>query len=183
MIQQIKLPEIVQLGNPVLRQSAETVCDVQSCRIRAVVDSMLCYLQQSNGVGLAAPQLGESFRLLVIASKPTKRYPHAPQMEPLVMFNPKFESLTASTQEDWEGCLSIPGIRARVSRFEQIRVNYVDESGRDQQRDMRDFIARVFQHEHDHLEGKVYLDRLTDNSSIVTDQEYQKLIQQTILPD
>ena len=168
--------EIAQLGNEVLRKIAKSVVDVQTVDILAVIEDMQATLAESDGVGIAAPQISESVCIVIIASRPTPRYPHAPVMEPTVMVNPSFLKLTEEREKDWEGCLSIPGIRARVPRYREIEVNFQDTEGKQQSIRLNDFPARVFQHEYDHLNGYVYLDRVENNRDIISEKEYFKLI-------
>jgi peptide deformylase len=170
-----KLRQIAQLGAAVLRQKAETI-EFDAINTRSIISDMLATLADSNGVGLAAPQIYEPYRIVIIASRPTPRYPNAPEMEPTVMINPTFRILSEQTTKDWEGCLSIPGIRALVPRFTQIEVSYTDQQGKSVSQHFEDFIARVFQHEYDHLNGIVYLDRVENNTDIISEKEFLKQI-------
>lgn len=170
-----KLRQIAQLGAPILRTQAEVV-NIHTDDIQPLIDDMLATLAESNGVGIAAPQIYESLRIVIIASKPSPRYPNAPTMEPIVMLNPSYQALTDEIKKDWEGCLSIPGIRACVPRYQSIEVSYTDREGRSQQQHFDDFIARVFQHEYDHLNGLVYLDRVENNRDIIAEKEFLKLV-------
>ncbi len=168
--------EIAQLGNEVLRKKAKVVENIQAIDILTVIEDMQATLAVSDGVGIAAPQISESVRIVIIASRPTPRYPHAPVMEATVMINPSFVNLTETKEKDWEGCLSIPGIRALVPRIKEIKVSFQDMEGHQQNLRLGDFPARVFQHEYDHLNGYVYLDRVKNNREIVSDTEFYKLI-------
>ncbi len=114
--------EIALLGEPVLRQIAESIDDVTHPDVQQLAQTMLFTLEGSNGVGLAAPQIFVSKRIMVVASKPTPRYPYAPTMPATVMINPEFIPLSDVTVKDYEGCLSIPSIRALVPRYHSIRV-------------------------------------------------------------
>jgi peptide deformylase len=172
----IKVCDIAQIGHPVLRQRAQEVNIIDFDGVVSIVERMLSLLFESNGVGLAAPQIYESLRIVIIASHPSKRYPLAPKMDPVVMFNPIFEICSEKTVKDWEGCLSIPGIRALVPRYEKIKISYTDQQGVKQELIADGFIARVFQHEYDHLNGLVYLDRVEDNKDIISESEFQKMM-------
>jgi len=174
--QETIIREIAQLGAPVLRLQAEAVADIQSLETRQLIAAMQATLATTAGVGLAAPQIGVSRRVIIVASKPTARYPKAPLMEPTIMLNPAFKPLSDVQEKDWEGCLSVPGIRALVPRFREIMIDYTDERGDSVETRLDGFVARVFQHEFDHLEGKVYLDRVEDNTDIVAESEYFKII-------
>jgi peptide deformylase len=175
MIETGCLRDIIQLGNPILRKSATPVNDFNSESIQRVIADMQATLADSHGIGLAAPQIGESLQIVIIASKPNPRYPAAPEMDPVVMINPQMEVIDNSVYKDWEGCLSIPGIRARVPRYQAVKIGYLDQFGQQATLQLTDFVARVFQHEFDHLQGKVYLDRVEDNSDIIAESEYMKL--------
>lgn len=167
---------IEQIGAQVLRRIAMPVERVDDPSVINVIAAMQATLASTEGVGLAAPQIGESLRIMIVASRSTPRYPKAPTMDPTVMVNPEFNVLSNEIAKDWEGCLSIPGIRALVPRFSKISVSYLNQQGVSQTLILEDFVARVFQHEYDHLDGLVYLDRVETNRDIVSEQEFQKLI-------
>lgn len=171
-----KLRQIAQLGHPVLRQLAVPVEDFNKPEIIAIIADMQATLAQSNGVGIAAPQIYESLQIVIIASRPSVRYPNAPLIQPTLMINPKFQPLSPNKEKDWEGCLSIPGIRALVSRYTQIQVNYFEQQGQQQEQALSGFVARIFQHEYDHLQAKVYLDQVKYNQDIISESEFQKLM-------
>ena len=167
---------VYQLGNPTLRKIAEPITNVGDSEIQKLIDEMLVTLQQSKGVGLAAPQIGRSLQLVIIASHPNERYPNAPQMEATAMINPQIISRSAEIEKDWEGCLSVPMIRGLVPRYRAIEVEYTDRQGDQQNAKLTDFVARIFQHEYDHLQGKVFLDRVETNSDLVSEPEYYKIL-------
>ena len=171
-----KVLPIVQLGDPILRSQAQIIEHVQEQRIQQLTEDLIATVKWSNGVGIAAPQVAQSYCLFIIASRPNSRYPHAPQMEPTAMFNPKILAHSTEVKKGWEGCLSIPGIRGLVPRFQAIEVEYTDRNGKLKKQELTDFIARVFQHEFDHLHGIVFLDRLESTHDIITEQEYQKRV-------
>ena len=178
MEEHVELNEIAQLGDPVLRQQAEFVQDTQTTEMLNLVERMLTVLSASEGVGIAAPQIFQSYCVIVIASRPSKRYPLAPEMKPVVMINPTFEVLSQEVKTDWEGCLSVPGIRGLVPRYIKIHIRYIDHQGKAQKMVAEEFVARIFQHEYDHLHGLVYLDRVKSNRDIVSELEFQKIIRQ-----
>ena len=171
--------KIAQLGEPILRRKADKITAFKTKKLNNLVATLHDCLKNSQGVGLAAPQIYQSYCVLIIASKPTARYPNAPLMPPEIFINPSFEIRSNDTQKDWEGCLSIPGIRALVSRHSHILVRYHDVNGNAQQKALEGFNARIFQHEYDHLQGLVYLDRVDNNQDIISDTEFFKLIAQT----
>jgi peptide deformylase len=170
------IAEIVQLGSEVLRLKAVLVTDIESSEIKQLINTLQDTLASTQGVGIAAPQINESKQVIIIASRPSARYPNAPLMEPTVMINPTFEALSESIEKDWEGCLSIPSIRALVPRYKEIKISYTDVTGNKINTKLEGFVARVFQHEFDHLEGKVYLDRVENNQDIFAESEYYKLL-------
>jgi peptide deformylase len=170
------LRQIAQLGHPVLRAPAAPVPLPATPEIRGLIADMLATLVDANGVGIAAPQVYESRSIFIVASRPTPRYPDAPAMEPEVVLNPEIIERSSEIVKDWEGCLSIPGIRGEVPRHRRIRVRYQTVDGETAERDFRDFVARIFQHEDDHLHGIVFLDRLESTRDVITEKEYQKRI-------
>ena len=163
---------IVQLGAAVLRVPAAEVTDWQSDDTRKDIAVMRASLAETQGVGLAAPQIGISKRIIIVASRPTARYPNAPLMSPTVMLNPSYQPRSENKEKGWEGCLSVPSIRALVPRYLDIDIRYYSEQGELVTANLHGFVARVFQHEYDHLEGMVYLDRVEDNRDIVAESEY-----------
>ena len=168
--------QIVQLGDPVLRSPAQLVDNVRDQRIQKLIDDLIATVGQANGVGIAAPQVAERDRLFIVASRPNPRYPNAPEMEPTAIINPRLIAHSTEFIQGWEGCLSIPGIRGLVPRYQAIEVEYTDRNGKSQKQELTDFVARIFQHEYDHLDGIVFLDRLKSMQDIMTEQEYQKRV-------
>ena len=166
--------QIIQLGDPVLRSPAQPVDNISNERIQKLIDDLIATVEQANGVGIAAPQVAQSERLFILASRPNSRYPKAPLMEPSATINPKIIAHSTEVVKGWEGCLSIPGIRGLVPRYQEIEVEYTDRDGKLQKQELTDFVARIFQHEYDHLDGIVFLDRLDSTQDIITEQEYQK---------
>jgi peptide deformylase len=168
--------EIAQLGDPILRQPARLVEQWQDPPLQALIDDLITTVTQANGVGIAAPQVSQSLQLLIVASRPTLRYLHAPVMEPTPMINPCILSHSQAQVKDWEGCLSVPDQRGLVPRYQTIQVEYCDRHGQTQTIELTDFVARIFQHEYDHLQGIVFVDRVEDPQDLISEAEYQKLI-------
>ncbi len=127
---------------------------------------------KANGVGIAAPQVASSRAIFIVASRPNPRYPDAPSMEPLVVVNPEIVERSGDLVPGWEGCLSIPGFRGLVPRHPRIVARFLTVDGEAVERTFEGFIARVFQHEDDHLRGLVFLDRLASRRDVVTEKEY-----------
>lgn len=164
-------PEIRQLGDPLLRQLAAPLTPGQFKAHAALFRRLEYLMREHQGVGITAPQIGASLRAFIVASHPNPRYPHAPSMPPTLMLNPQLIRAGDAMAKDWEGCLSIPGMRARVSRHRQIDVRYTTLDGETVETQMTDFVARIFQHELDHLDGIVFLDR-ADSRDYATEAEY-----------
>ena len=168
------LRQITQLGNPVLRQEAAPVAFPLSDDVARLVDDMLATLRDADGVGLAAPQVDQPLQIMIVASRPNPRYPDAVEMEPLVVLNPEIVERSAETVMGWEGCLSIPGLRGEVPRHRRIVARYRDVRGETVVREFHNFVARIFQHEDDHLRGIVFLDRIESGGRLATEREYQR---------
>jgi len=166
------LRQIAQLGHPVLRTPAAPVPLPPPAGVRALVDDMLATLVEAEGVGLAAPQVYEGASLFLVASRPNPRYPDAPSMAPEVVINPEIVDRSDKLVKGWEGCLSIPGLRGLVPRHRRIVARYRTLEGEEVEREFVDFVARVFQHEFDHLHGLVFLDRLESPRDVVSEREY-----------
>jgi len=168
--------DIIELGHPILREKARSIDHIEDDRVQTLIDNLMATVQKANGVGIAAPQVAESYQLMVVASRPNLRYPNAPTMEPMPMINPRILAHSNETVKGWEGCLSIPGIRGNVPRYQAIEVEFTDRFGKLQKIEMTDFVARIFQHEYDHFNGIVFVDRVETTRDLITEKEYQKII-------
>ena len=171
-----KILEISELGHPILRQRASEVVDLRDKDVQNFIDDLIETCIDSNGVGIAAPQVYKSERIFIISSRPNARYPNAPELGSIALINPAITSFSEEKEKDWEGCLSIPGIRGLVPRHKTIKVKYQTRDGVLVENEFSDFIARIFQHELDHLNGIVFLDRIDSNKELVTEKEYYKII-------
>ncbi len=170
------LRQIAQLGQPVLRQVAENVVAPDDHSIHALIEDLLITVADADGVGIAAPQVFESLSLFIMASRPNARYPNAPEMEPTAMINPEILWRHGEFVSGWEGCLSIPGLRGLVPRHQRIGVRFVTRTGEVREVEYSDFLARVFQHEYDHLQGVVFVDRVESSKDLVTEKEYLRSV-------
>lgn len=170
-----RIYQVAQLGDPVLRQVAEPVGEIDAS-VRELVDDLFATSREANGAGIAAPQIRVSRRVFILSIRPTARYPNAPSLEPVAVIDPEILWASEVLEKDWEGCLSIPGIRGKVPRPTAIRVRYRDPEGQTIEREFSGFAARVFLHENDHLDGVTWLDRVDDNRDIVSEREYLRLI-------
>jgi len=154
--------EVLKMGNPVLLQVAEPVKAFNSPELDDLVTDLLETMSAQEGAGLAAPQIGISQRIVVFGVSATPRYPDAEAVPTTVLINPVIEALDNEMDEDWEGCLSVPGLRGLVPRHRHIRYTGFDPAGQRFERTVSDFHARVVQHECDHLNGILYPQRIQD---------------------
>jgi peptide deformylase len=165
--------KVARLGNPVLRRAAQEIPldQTSSPQFQKFIDDMIETMREYEGVGLAAVQVHESRQVAVLEVADNPRYPQKPKVPLCVLINPKITPLSNETEEDWEGCLSIIELRGKVPRYKSIRVQARDRNGKDLDFVASDFHARVIQHEWDHLNGKVFLDRMRDLSTLSYVQE------------
>jgi peptide deformylase len=173
MVSMNNLP-ISQVGAPILRQIAKTVEIPLSVEVQQLITDLTYTAEAANGVGIAAPQVAASFQLFILASRPSPRYPQAPMMEPTAIINPQILDRSTKTVLGWEGCLSVPDTRAVVPRAQWVDVEYVDSQGKLQCKRFSDFVARIFQHEYDHLHGVLFIDRVQPQD-LISEAEYQKI--------
>ena len=160
--------KVTRLGHPVLRQVAQPLSleQLRSAQTQTLIDDMIETMREYDGVGLAADQVHESRQIAVLEVADNPRYPDKPKVPLTVLVNPRVTPLDEALEEDWEGCLSIPDLRGKAPRYKTTRVQALDRDGKELDFVARDFHARVIQHEWDHLNGKVYLDRMRDLSSL-----------------
>ena len=162
MDQKIEPIKIEQIGSPILRQIAAPIIDLDSPEIQSLIDVLINTAIQANGVGIAAPQIGNSRRLFIVSSRPNPRYPEAPWMQPTAMINPRIIAYSPEQVNGLEGCLSVQGKRGTVPRYRQILLEYYDRQGKLVQQEYTDFIARIIQHELDHLNGVLFVDHVQE---------------------
>lgn len=160
--------EIVLLGHPLLRDTASPVEDVEDSRFQELIDNMIATMQSAGGVGLAAPQVGESLRLFVMQSRPSERYPEAPEMPPTAVINPRIVDQADEVAVDWEGCLSMPGYKGIVPRPTWVKAAWVGRDGEPVEMKLQSLPARVFFHELDHLDGVMYLERMESSLDLIS---------------
>ncbi len=175
---------ILRMGHPILRQPAVpmTAEELGSPQTRQLIADMVETLQAYGGIGLAAPQIGVSKRLAIIAiTGGPSRYGDIPPMPLTVFANPSIEVLPGPSAGYWEGCLSVPGLRGFVERPQHIRVRYQQLDGQSQELVLQGFLATVFQHEFDHLDGHLYLDRMQDMQKLMFEAEYQQFVEGMVL--
>lgn len=154
---------ILKMGDARLLRVARPVTSFDTPQLHQLVQDMRETMQAANGAGLAAPQIGVDLQLVIFGSdQPNPRYPDRPLVPDTVLINPEITVLDDSLLDDWEGCLSVPGLRAIVPRFARIRYRGVDPWGRPIEREAEGFHACVVQHECDHLQGVLYPMRVRD---------------------
>jgi peptide deformylase len=167
--------EVIRLGHPVLRQVAEPVPEdwFGSGRLDRLVRDMIRTMIEAEGVGLAAPQIAEPLRLFTYWVPGTD---DEPGLEPVALINPEIRATGDDLVEGWEGCLSIPGLRGLVPRHPRLKVKARTVDGQPVSLTADDFHARVIQHEVDHLDGIVFLDRMASPASLAFEAEWERYV-------
>lgn len=153
---------VLRMGDPRLLQRAEPITNFGSHELQALLADMRDTMHALDGVGLAAPQIGVSLRVVIFEVNANPRYPDAKSVPQTVLINPVLTPLSDEMEEDWEGCLSVPGMRGLVPRYTKLRYQGRDEKGGSIDRTVSGFHARVVQHECDHLDGILYPMRIGD---------------------
>lgn len=157
------LREILKMGDARLLRTAQPVTEFDTDALHLLVSDMFYTMQSVDGAGLAAPQIAVDLQLVVFGNDQVNpRYPQSPLIPRTVLINPVITPLSADEETDWEGCLSVPGLRGKVPRFTRIRYTGFDQYGDRIDRSVEGFHARVVQHECDHLMGKLYPMRIRD---------------------
>jgi len=152
--------KVAVLGNPVLRVPAQPVKNIQAPDIQRLIDDMIETMREYRGVGLAAPQVHRSLQIVVIEAEEDPKAPRESSRPLTVLINPRIVPVSDQMVEDWEGCLSLPDLRGKVPRQKEIEVQAHDRRGRSVHLKVNDLFGRVIQHECDHLNGTVFLDRM-----------------------
>jgi peptide deformylase len=164
--------KVARMGHPVLRMRGRALekGDIRDPLFQKLIDDMIETMHEYNGVGLAGPQVHESVRMFValLDEDPDSK------TEASVIINPEITPLSGVREDGWEGCLSIPDIRGMVPRFTDISVKALDRDGRNIELRLKNFTARVVQHETDHLDGVLFFDRLTSMDSLTYLEEYSR---------
>ena len=168
--------KVARIGHPVVRRAAKPVTPEQIAmpEFQRFIDDMIDTMHEYHGVGLAGPQIHEGLRIFVAAITPENEEPLSPENEPMVFINPVLTAVGTEMVEDWEGCLSSPDIRGRVPRARAINVTAMDRHGGSIDVTSHDFPARVIQHETDHLDGVLFLDRMRTFESLSFLEEYAR---------
>ena len=169
--------QIVEIGHPVLRERAREVTSEELGweAVQSLIDDMVETMRAANGAGLAANQVAERLRIAVVEVREgNPRYPYKPPVPLRVIVNPELEPVGAATIDITEGCLSVPGLRAAVPRFEAVRVRYLDRGGVEHEEVRFGLTAGTFQHEVDHLDGVLFLDRVHDPKTFTTWEQFDR---------
>jgi peptide deformylase len=165
------------MGDPVLREVARPVTpeELAGPEVQGLIDDMIETMRAADGAGLAAPQVGVSLRIAVIEVREgNPRYPYKPPIPLTVIVNPELTVQGDATFATNEGCLSMPNIRGDLERYENVGVRYLDRDGAVHEETRRGLTAGTFQHEVDHLDGILFVDRMTDMSSLSTWAEFER---------
>lgn len=168
--------DILHVGNPLLRQRAQelTRAELAFPETQAFIDDLIETMRAANGAGIAAPQVGRSIRVCAIEVKDNPRYPYKPNIPLTVLVNPVLEAVGDETFDNYEGCLSVPNLRGVVKRAAIVKLRAWDREGNDVEREIRGLTAGTFQHETDHLDGKLFLDRVEDPRSFATWADFDR---------
>ncbi len=156
--------ELLKMGDERLLRVAQPVTAFGTPELAALIEDMQDTMTAANGAGLAAPQIGVDLQVVLFGFERNERYPEAPPVPLTVLINPVITPLGEAEEDGWEGCLSVPGLRGVVPRWQRIRYSGVDPQGRPIEREAEGFHARVVQHECDHLIGRLYPSRIRDFS-------------------
>lgn len=177
---------ILQVGDPLLRQRSREVSreELASAQVQQLIDDLIDTMRDANGAGIAAPQVGELLRITTIEVNDNPRYPYKPRIPLTIVVNPVIEPLEDRQIEggqfeggqfdNLEGCLSVPNMRGIVPRWVSVRVRYLDRDGNEHDTVKRGLTAGTFQHECDHLDGVLFLDRVRDTRSLTTWDNYER---------
>jgi len=170
---------IIRMGHPTLRRVARNVADDElgTAELERLIEDMIDTLHDYGGIGLAAPQINEPLRVAIIdiPGGPT-RYGELPPLPLRVFINPEISVVNPATAGYWEGCLSVPGLRGFVERPQHVRIRARDQHGAAVELELMGFAATVFQHEFDHLDGKLYIDHITDTTRLAFEEEFERYL-------
>ena len=168
--------EILHVGNPLLRETSREVSrdELASPGMQQLIDDLIDTMHAANGAGIAAPQVGALVRITTIEVNKNPRYPYKPPIPLTVVVNPVIEFLDDEMVEVNEGCLSVPNMRGNVMRHVNIRVRYHDRHGVEHDEVKRGLTAGTFQHEIDHLDGLLFLDRVHDTRTLTTWEQFER---------
>ncbi|MBI3893857.1 MAG: peptide deformylase [Candidatus Wallbacteria bacterium] len=181
----MSLLKVAVLGNPILRRTTPEMKKSELLResVQRFIDDLIETMREYDGVGLAATQVHQLYRIAVIEVVANPRYPQAPSVPLTILVNPCLTPIGTERAKDWEGCLSVPEMRGVVSRWTKIHVEAMDRKGNPLSLDASGFFARAVQHETDHLDGIVYVDRMEDMSTLTYLRKYGRYWRDKQVPD
>lgn len=167
---------VIKMGHPNLRKSALLISPdvIKQSDIQQLIDNLITTMRTEDGAGIAAPQVDVLQRIFVMEVDNNPRYPDKPSFPLLIAINPEIELLGENQVESWEGCLSIPNIRGRLLRWEKVKISAYDRDGQFYQKELSGFAAVVAQHELDHLNGILFIDRMEDMKTLCFREEFQR---------
>ena len=163
---------LLKRDNPLLAKRSEIAEDILNPEFQKFLDDLIFSGEENMGVGIAAPQVGKNRRAFILAPKPSARYPNSVTMDPTPIINPEILEMSGPVEKDWEGCLSVPGFRGKVPRSQGVRVRFLDRTGAAHEMSLEGFVARIFQHEFDHLEGILYPERMDKEDRLLDLDEF-----------
>ncbi len=168
--------EIIEVGHPTLRRRSRELApeELAAARTQRLIDDMIETMRAAGGAGIAANQVGETVRIAVAEVDHNPRYPYKPPIPLTVFVNPVIEPLDSETVQINEGCLSVPNLRGELARHVNVRVRYLDREGGAHDEVKRGLTAGTFQHEVDHLDGVLFLDRVTDPRTLTTWEQFER---------
>lgn len=168
--------DILQVGHPLLRERAAelTRAELASPETQSFIDDLVATMRGANGAGIAAPQVGRSIRICAIEVNDNPRYPYKPNIPLTILVNPVLDAIGDETFDNYEGCLSVPNLRGVVRRAAIVKLEAWDREGQPISREVRGLTAGTFQHETDHLDGKLFLDRVEDPKTLATWAEFDR---------
>ncbi len=168
--------EVLTVGHPLLRERSREVSidELASPEVQQVIDDLIDTMRDRNGAGIAAPQIGEMLRITTIEVNQNPRYPYKPRIPLTIVVNPVITVLDDELVDINEGCLSVPNLRGTVARHVNIRVQWLDRNGHEHDEIKRGLTAGTFQHECDHLDGLLFLDRVTDTTTLTTWEQFER---------
>jgi peptide deformylase len=172
----VSIRAVATIGHPILRRPAEPLSaeQLELPATQALIDDMVDTMRYHQGAGLAAPQVMEPVRVTVIEVKANRRYPYKPDIPLTILVNPEIEVLDGKTFANNEGCLSVPGLRGVVHRHVAVGVRALDRHGRVIEREVKGLSAVTFQHEVDHLDGVLFVDRVDDTATFMTWEQFER---------
>jgi peptide deformylase len=168
--------KIATIGHPVLRQPARLVTreELASAETQRFIDDLVETMFDANGAGIAANQVYEPIQICALHVKDNPRYPYKPPIPLTILVNPEVTPLTDETFQNYEGCLSVPNLRGEVPRFTRVRVRAWDREGKELDYEAKGITAGTYQHEVDHLQGKLFVDRVTDTKTLATWADFER---------